>query len=67
MALFGFPRIVQGSESDREVTNVILEVLAKFEIFPPVSTASCHWHTGKGLEEFILGLDESMIVYVGGM
>lgn len=60
-------RLILGSESDWKTANIILDVLHQLGIYAGVSIASCHWHTGDGLEEFILGIKEELIVYVGGM
>jgi len=60
-------RLILGSESNWKAANVIIGILSKIGIPVKVSIASCHWHTGDGFEEFIRGLDEDLIAYVGGM
>jgi len=65
--MFYGTRIILGSKSNWKVANLVLGTLKEFNIMAKVSIASCHWHTGGGFEKFILGLEEDLIVYVGGM
>ncbi|MDO8592458.1 MAG: hypothetical protein Q7R92_01625 [bacterium] len=60
-------RLILGSDSDWQAANVIIGVLNAIGIPVRVSIASCHWHSGDGLENFIRGLKEDFIAYIGGM
>ncbi len=61
-------RIILGSkESDRIPANMILEILREIGIPYKVGTASCHWHTGVGLEDLIRGIEENLLALIGGL
>ncbi|MBI4778847.1 AIR carboxylase family protein [Candidatus Falkowbacteria bacterium] len=60
-------RILLGSRSDRATANIILDILKEIGIPYKVSVASCHWHTGAGLEEFVREIDEDLLAIIGGL
>jgi phosphoribosylcarboxyaminoimidazole (NCAIR) mutase len=58
-------RVVQGSESDWEKTNKLLEVFWFMGMVYSVSTASCHRHTLE-YPAFVKGIKEDIVVPIGG-
>lgn len=59
-------RVLQGSASDGKFTNILLGLLGLLGVSYRVSTASCHRNDDK-LRGFISGIEEDIIVFIGGM
>lgn len=59
-------RLILGSESDIENGNKFLAIFEKLHASYSVSIASCHRNKGE-FDEFILSIEEPIIVFLGGM
>ena len=59
--------LILGSKTDWENANFILKVWREIGITYTVGIASCHRHGGGDFEEFIKGIEEKLIVFIGGM
>jgi phosphoribosylcarboxyaminoimidazole (NCAIR) mutase len=59
--------VILGSPSDWKHGNVILEMFRDLAVTYVVSYASCHRNIGKEFETFITGIQEKIILCVGGM
>ena len=60
-------RLILGSKNDFEKGYIFTDVMSKVGIACPISIASCHRNIGGDFEKFILGLQEKIIVMLGGM
>lgn len=60
-------RILLGSESDAKSANIILNILKRVGVTYRVSIISCHRHAGVIFNGFIADIEESIIVFIGGM
>lgn len=59
--------VVLGSESDGPQANKVLAVLKKCGVDYRVSYASCHRNIGGDFEQFVKGINERVILAIGGM
>lgn len=60
-------RLILGSESDVEKGNIFLATLRESGVDCQVSIASCHRNIGGEFEKFVVGIQEKIIVMLGGM
>lgn len=59
--------VIEGSRTDDKYTNLLLEIFHEVGVSYEVYVASCHWHMGDLYESFLRGIDERIVVYIGGM
>lgn len=59
--------LIMGSSSDKDNANKVLKIWHEVGVDPRVAIASCHKHGGGGFAEFINGIEEKLIVFLGGM
>lgn len=59
--------LILGSKSDKRFANTVLETWKKVGLTYRVAIASCHKHGGGEFKGFIDGIDEKIIVFLGGM
>lgn len=59
--------VIEGSRTDDEPTNIFLKILRDCKVTYQVKSASAHWHAGDIYTTFLLGIEEDIIVFIGGM
>jgi len=59
--------LIMGSKSDKEKANKVLGVWKDLDLNARVAITSCHKHGGGEFKKFIDGIDERIVVFLGGM